>query len=165
MINTDHLRVKCKGTFYGPSGPSATALGGQNILTVRTHLKTFSGEKSNAINMDSCRRFKETFESTQRWKVKQMHVILHLFRQAIWDRIWKLTVERSQTNAFDVTLHLLRPAIWKYHHYNTNSGEKPLMKTHFNCDWCGKYIISDSALREHIERYIQERSPFNILEL
>ena len=24
------------------------------------------------------------------------------------------------------------------------------MKTHFNCDWCGKYIISDRALREHI---------------
>ena len=68
-------------------------------------------------------------------------------------------------NTSDVTLHLLRPAIGKYHHYNTNSGEKPLMKTHFNCDWCGKYIISDSALREHIERYIQERSPFNIFEL
>ena len=90
------LLEECKGTFYGPSGPSATALGGQNILTVRTHLKTHSGEKSNATNMDSCRRFEETFESTQRWKVKQMHVILHLFRQAIWDRIWKLTVERSQ---------------------------------------------------------------------
>ena len=39
------------------------------------------------------------------------------------------------------------------------------MKTHFKCDWCEEYIISDSALREHIERYIQERSPFNILEL
>ena len=39
------------------------------------------------------------------------------------------------------------------------------MKTHFNCDWRGKYIISDSAMREHIKRYIQERSPFNILEL
>ena len=32
------------------------------------------------------------------------------------------------------------------------------MKTHFNCDWWGEYIISDSALREHIERYIQKES-------
>ena len=104
--------------------------------------------------------------------------------QAIWGDIWKHTTVKGQTNACDfafiqagnlrphlkahsrekpknisnVTLHLLRPAIWKYHHYNTNSGEKPLMKTHFNCDWCGKYIISDSALREHIERYIQKES-------
>ena len=39
------------------------------------------------------------------------------------------------------------------------------MKTHFNFDWCGKCIISDSALRERIERYIQERSPFNNLRI
>ena len=30
--------VQCKGTFYGRSRPSSTALGGQNIRTVRTHL-------------------------------------------------------------------------------------------------------------------------------
>ena len=28
--------------------------------------------------------------------------------------------------------------------------------THFNCDWCGKFM--DSALREHIELHIQEFS-------
>ena len=40
---------------------------------VRTHLKThYNGEKSNATNVDSCRRFEETFESTHRGKVKQM---------------------------------------------------------------------------------------------
>ena len=44
----------CKGTFYGPSGPSATALEGQNILTVvRTHLNIHSGEKPNATIMNS----------------------------------------------------------------------------------------------------------------
>ena len=39
------------------------------------------------------------------------------------------------------------------------------LKTHFNCDWCGKHMVSDSALREHIERHILERSPFITLEL
>ena len=39
------------------------------------------------------------------------------------------------------------------------------MKTHLNCDWCGKYVISDSALRENKERHIQERSPFNNLRI
>ena len=33
------LLIECIGTFYGPSWPSATALRGQNIPTVRTHLK------------------------------------------------------------------------------------------------------------------------------
>ena len=53
------LCVECKGTFYGPWGPSATALEGQNILTVvRTHLNTHSGEKPNAtiINSGDLRR-------------------------------------------------------------------------------------------------------------
>ena len=27
----------------------------------------------------------------------------------------------------------------------------------FNCNWCGRYMISDSVLREHKE-YIQERT-------
>ena len=66
------LLVECKGTFYGRSRPSSTALGGQNILTVRTHLTTHSGEKPNATNVDSSMRFDETFESTQWGKVKQM---------------------------------------------------------------------------------------------
>ena len=37
---------------------------------------------------------------------------MHLLRQAIWGSIWKLTVEKSQTNAASVTLHLLIQAIW-----------------------------------------------------
>ena len=39
------------------------------------------------------------------------------------------------------------------------------LKIHFDCDWCDKYMVSDSALREHIECHIQERSPFITLEL
>ena len=76
------LLVECKGTFYGRSRPSSTALGGQNILIVRTHLKTHSGEKPNATNMDSSRRFEETFESTLWGKVKQM--------QPMWFRIFSV---------------------------------------------------------------------------
>ena len=107
------------------------------------HLKAHSGDRSNKCNQCD-------FVFIQAGNLRP-----HL----------KAHSREKPKNTSNVTLHLLRPAIWKYHHYNTNSGEKPLMKTHFNCDWCGKYIISDSALREHIERYIQERSPFNILEL
>ena len=62
----------CEETFFGPSRHSAMALVDQNILTVRTHLKTHSGEKPNATNMDSSRRLEETFESTLWGKVKQM---------------------------------------------------------------------------------------------
>ena len=71
--------------------------------------------------------------------------------QAISGDILKHTVEQGQTNATSVISHLFKLAI-------------PL-KTHFNCDWCGKYMVSDSALREHIERHIQERSPFITLGL
>ena len=110
---------------------------------LRGHLKAHSGERSN-----KCNQCDFTF-------IQAGNLRPHL----------KAHSGEKPKNTFDVTLHLLRPAIWKYHNYNTNLGEKPLMKTHFNCDWCGKYIISDRALREHIERHIQERSPFNTLEL
>ena len=45
------LLVEWKWTFYGP----------QCSEELRTHLKIHSGEKSNATNMYSCRRFQETF--------------------------------------------------------------------------------------------------------
>ena len=48
---------------------------------------------------------------------------------------------------------------------STVTQRRETVSTYYNCDWCGKYIISDSALREHIERYIQERSPFNNLRI
>ena len=61
------------------------ALGGQNILTVRTHLEThYNGGKSNATNVDSCMRFEETFESTSWRKAKQMQpmpLCIHSGRQ------------------------------------------------------------------------------------
>ena len=37
---------------------------------------------------------------------------LHPFRQAIWGQIWKLTVEKSRTNAISVTTSHLGHAIW-----------------------------------------------------
>ena len=41
--------------------------------------------------------------------------------------------------------------------------QKRNLKDTFWLWWCGKCMIFDSTLREHIERHIQERSPFNNL--
>ena len=68
----------------------------------------YNGEKSNATNVDSCRRVEETFESTHRGKVKQM--------QPMWFRIYsgrefETAFESSQwreaKNATDVTLQTI----------------------------------------------------------
>ena len=74
---------------------------------MKTH---YNGENSNATNVDSCRQFEETFESTRRGKVKQM--------QPMWFRIYsgrefETAFESSQTqwreakNATDVTLQTI----------------------------------------------------------
>ena len=51
-------------------------------------------------------------------QISAINVTMHLLRQAIWEPIWKRTVEKSQTNATSVTLHPLMQAlcggIWKY---------------------------------------------------
>ena len=49
------LLIECKGT-YGPLGPSATALVGQNIITVRSHLKKHSGMQLMWIQAGDLRR-------------------------------------------------------------------------------------------------------------
>ena len=40
-------------------------------------------------------------------------MILHPLGQAVWEHIWKHTVEKNQTNATNATLLLFRQAIWE----------------------------------------------------
>ena len=62
-----------------------------------TNFKTHRGERPNTTNVDSCRRFEETFESTQWGKVKQMQpMLLRIYSGRQFETIWMLTVERSQ---------------------------------------------------------------------
>ena len=108
---------------------------------LRTHLKTHSGEKhTNAINATcicSGRQLEETVEKNVQM---QPFATLHLFRQTIWENIWKnISGEKlfkcnqcdfpsiqagdlrknlktpfgeEHTNAINVTLHLFWQTIW-----------------------------------------------------
>ena len=98
-----------------------------------------------------------------------------LLRQAIWEHIWKCTVEKSQTNATNATLHPLRQAIWGHiwkpteaksytnapsvtmqyassrsdvlrTHLKTHSGEKSN-----KCNQCDYACSDPSALRKHLK--------------
>ena len=67
-------------------------------------------------------------------------MIKNIFRPAIWERIWKFTVQMQMQPMW----------FWKYHNA-TLLWEA--LSTHFNCDLCGKYTISDNVLGDHIEFY------------
>ena len=77
------------------------------------------------ISLLSGRRFEEAFENTRWWiaffgtwnhldiaKRNAACVTLPALIQALWENIWKHTVEKSQTNATSVIMHLFRQAIW-----------------------------------------------------
>ena len=66
-------------------------------------------------------------------------MIKNIFRPAIWERIWKFTVQMQMQPMW----------FWKYHNA-TLLWEA--LSTHF-CDSCGKYTISDNVLGDHIEFY------------
>ena len=56
----------------------------------------------------------------QVWKISQINATsatLHLLIKAIWEHIWKRTVEKSQTNATTVTTRWVSPQVWRSHSF------------------------------------------------
>ena len=76
---------------------------------LRTHLKTYSGEKFSQMQPVY---FEDTFEGAQWRKIKQVHQCMHLPMKALWRHILKDTLEKSQTNPTSLTLHPLRNTFW-----------------------------------------------------
>ena len=75
---------------------------------LRRHMKIHSGEKSHTCNQCNYK----TVRACNLGKHLKIHsgektnVTLHVWMQAIWGNIWKLTQEKNRTDATNVIMHL-----------------------------------------------------------
>ena len=83
--------------------------------SLRTHLKTHTGEKLNKCNQCDFASFQagHIWQSTvEKRQTNATCVILHPPMQVLWGHIWKRTLEKSQTNAINETMPLLGQNFW-----------------------------------------------------
>ena len=124
----------------------------------------------------SGRQFEDTFENTlckkSQINANATNVPLPFFEQTIWGDIWKLTVEKSQTNAANVTLPFFR-ADNLTKHLKAHSGEKSKkcnlrthLKTHCveksnKCNQCD-FAFFDQTILGDIWKHTVEKSLTNV---
>ena len=80
------------------------------LRTLKLTLEKSTKMQKMWLCISSSTQFEERVEKSVQ---VQPFATFHLFRQAIWENIWKLPQVKSRSNAIIATFHLFRQAIWE----------------------------------------------------